>query len=77
MFKQWRHTWRKCINKADQRDHAANFRRAKGPIASLVAALLELGIHPLQPDYWDNGKGTIWMMPAGPIDMEVSKAEFI
>ena len=74
--RQLRLTWRKHLARMRTGDNTHNFRRAAGPVNSMLAMLLEQGITPTQPDLWDTGRGTTWAMSRDPIDMEMFRKEF-
>ena len=73
---QIRKVWKHLLGKMSIDDHRSNFKKACGPLGSMLATLLELGLLVPEPNQWDTGKGRIWVMSSDPIDLLAFKKQF-
>ena len=74
---QIRKTWRATHDMMSNMDTTESYRNAIGPVRSMIAMLMEIGIVATEPDAWDTGRGRTWIMSDDPIDLKAFKTEFV
>ena len=55
---------------------AARWQMVMGPLAGVIATLLDIGWEPGKPDVWHTPENTVWWMTSEPMDMSRIQKEF-
>ena len=71
-------TWNKTFHVLRQQEStAARWSLVNGPVAGLIATLIDIGWNPKKPDVWFTQEGTMWWMTRDPMDMLQIRNEFL